>query len=260
MSRHPLPRLFTLALISAARLQAQTASEPLTLIIQSPSVEASNPESRLRQLEGIYQQQLRSRHIPLLGNYLTELQQSARVSDTPDLQAEIKRVQALISAGGLVDLAAAARELNPGSEVAALPPMMPPQGKPRRAPITLTPSFAQSIIPQPVGSASPVAAKVGQMSWRIDHLPAGSYDFVLHFASLSPDAAVPVRIEFAGQIVEKNITPIQATKDVRTYRLLRMGQMKLGEDIRGAQLTLTASTAEAPGLFVRNLVIARTKE
>jgi hypothetical protein len=246
--------------MAVSELQAQTAPETLTLVVQSPSVEASSPDSRLRQLEDIYQQQLRARHIPLLGNYLTELQQSARLNDTPALQAEIQRVQALISSGGLIDLAAAAQELNPGAEAAAVTAKMPSPGKPRRAPITLTPSFAQSILPQPEGSASPVAAKVGQMSWRIDHLPAGSYDFVLQFASLTPDAAVPVRIEFAGQIIEKNITPTQATKDARTYRLLRLGQMKLEQDISGSQLTFTAATAEVPGLLVRNLVIARTKE
>jgi hypothetical protein len=260
MNRIHLLYLLSLALIATAELQAQTSSATAPLIAHSPAVEASSPDSRLRQLEGIYQQQLRARHIPLLGKYLTDLQQNARLSDTPALQTDIQRVQTLISAGGLIDLAAAARELNPGTEAIAGVPMMPPSGKLRRTPITLTPSFAQSILPQPEESASPVAAKIGQMSWRIDHLPAGSYDFVLHFASLTPEAAVPLRIEFAGQKLEQNITATQATKDARTFRLLRIGQMKLEQDIHGTMLTLSAATAEAPGLLVRHLVIARAKE
>lgn len=91
-------------------------------------------------------------------------------------------------------------------------------------------------------------------------MSAGRYDFVLHFANLAPDAAVPVRVEFAGQTVEMTISTTQATKDAQTYRLLRIGQMKLEKDISGAVLTLTASSPEMPGLLVRHLVIAPAKE
>jgi hypothetical protein len=250
-----IPFLLIFSLLAAASLDAESP-----LVVQSPAVEASSPDSRLRQLEGIYQQQLRTRHIPLLGKYLTDLQQSARLNNTPALQEEIRRVQELISTGGVIDLAAAARELNPASEATTTVPRMPAPGKPRRAPITLTPSFAQSILPQPEGSASPVSAKIGQMSWRIDHLPAGSYDFVLHFSSLTADTSVPLYIEFAGQKLELNLTSSQATKDARTFRLLRLGQMKFDQDINGSTLTLNAGSAETPGLLVRNLVIARARE
>lgn len=246
------------SLLAVASVNAQSPPAEAPLVVHSPAVEASSPDSRLRQLEGIYQQQLRARHIPLLGKYLTDLQQSARLNDTPALQEEIKRVQQLISTGGLIDLAAAARELNPVSTTTA--PKKPGPGKLRRALITLTPSFAQSIIPQPEGSASPVSAKIGQMSWRIDHLPAGSYDLVLHFSSLTPDTAVPLHIEFAGQKLEQQLSSTQATQDARTFRLLRLGQMKFDQDINGSTLTLTAGSAEMPGLLVRNLVIARASE
>lgn len=255
---HPI--LLIPALIAAQRLQAQMPEETPALVVQSPVVEASSPDSRLRQLESIYQQQLRARHIPLLADYLRDLQQTvAGPNETAALQAEIKRVQDLISAGGLIDLGAAASELNPSTANAAAPEV-PSQGKQRRVSLTLTPSFAQSILPQPSGSASPVAATIGQMNWRIGHLSAGRYDFVLHFANLAPDAAVPVRVEFAGQTVEITISTTQATKDAQTYRLLRIGQMKLEKDISGAVLTLTALSPEMPGLLVRHLVIAPAKE
>jgi hypothetical protein len=176
MMRLLLPSLL---LTAAGLLHGQTPAAPAVpapppAVVQtpaptgSPAVDASSPDSRLRQLEAIYQQQLRARHIPMLGKYITELQQSARGAPTPALQAEIARVQAIISAGGVVDLSAAARELNPAAAPAA-----PMPERPRRATLMLTPSLAQSIEPIPEGSASPVAATIGRLTWKLDVLPAG---------------------------------------------------------------------------------------
>ena len=241
--------------IAACPLLAQT---PLPMTSQA--VEASGPDSRLRQLESIYQQQLRTRHIPLLGKYLTDLQQNARAADTPALQAEIQRVQAIISAGGVVDLRAASRELNPSTTSPVPAPLMPDPERSKRAMITLTPSLAQSIQPVPEGSASPVSATIGQLTWRIDSLPAGTYDLVLHYASFTPDADVPVTLELAGQKLTETLDAKKATKDNKTFRLLRLGQITLEKDVSGSPLVLTAGSADKPALIVRNLVIARAKK
>ncbi len=245
----------SLLLMGAVMLRAQTAP-PVVTATGSPAIEASAPESRLRQLEMIYQQQLRTRHIPLLGKYLTELQQSARGAPGPALKAEIERVQAVISAGGVVDLSAAARELNPA--VPASVPKAPGTERVKRPSLMLTPSLAQSIEPVPEGSASPVAATVGRMTWRIEALPAGTYDLVLHYASVVADAAVPVSVELSGQKLEQTIDSGLATKDGKNFRLLRLGQIKLDQNVAGTPLVLTAGTLEKPALIVRNLVIART--
>jgi len=239
--------------IAACPLLGQT---PLPM--SSPAVEASGPDSRLRQLESIYQQQLRTRHIPLLGKYLTDLQQRARVADSPALQTEILRVQAIISAGGVVDLTAAAQELNPTAPTPEVIRTMPDASK--RALITLTPSLAQNIQPVPEGSASPVSATIGQLTWRIDSLPAGTYDLVLHYASLTSDVEVPITLELAGQKLTETLDAKKATKDNKTFRLLRLGQLKLEQDVSGSPLVLTAGSADKPALIVRNLVIARTKK
>ncbi|GEP42267.1 hypothetical protein [Brevifollis gellanilyticus] len=220
----------------------------------SPAVDASSPDSRLRQLETIYQQQLRSRHIPLLGKHLTELQQAGRGAPTPALQAEIVRVQSVITAGGVVDLTAAARELNPAVPAPALPPM---PDRPRRMTLMLTPSLAQSIMPVPESSASPVGASIGQLTWKLDALPAGEYDLVLHYASVLADAEVPVSVELAGQKLTQTLDAAKATKDGKNFRLLRLGQIKLDQDASGSSLVLTAGTADKPSLIVRNLVISR---
>lgn len=238
-------------LATAGLLPAQTVPAPAPT--GSPAVDATSPDSRLRQLEIIYQQQLRARHIPMLGKYVTELQQSARGAPSPALQAEIGRVQAVISAGGVVDLSAAARELNPAAAVPAAP--MPE--RPRRAMLMLTPSLAQSIEPTPEGSASPVAATIGRLTWKLDVLPAGEYEVVLHYASLIADAEVPVTVELAGQTLSQTIEAGQSTKDGKNFRLLRLGQIKLDAEATGTLLVLTAGTAEKPALVVRNLVIGR---
>jgi len=246
-----MPCLF---FVAASLLPAQTVPAPAPT--GSPAVDATSPDSRLRQLEIIYQQQLRARHIPMLGKYLTELQQSARGAPSPALQTEIGRVQAIISAGGVVDLSAAARELNPAAAVPATP--MPE--RPKRTMLMLTPSLAQSIEPTPEGSASPVAATIGRLTWKMETLPAGEYEVVLHYASVVADVEVPVTVELAGQQLSQTIKAGQATKDGKNFRILRLGQINLDEDAKGTPLVLTAGTAEQPALVVRNLVIARARK
>jgi hypothetical protein len=241
--------------IAAYSANAQQAPLPMA----SVAVEASGPDSRLRQLEGIYQQQLRARHIPLLGKYLTDLQQNARLADSPVWQAEIQRVQAIITAGGVVDLSAAARELYPAAATAATP-SLPGVEEPKRAMVTLTPSLAQSIQPLPASSASPVSAIIGQLNWRIASLPAGSYELVLHYASLTPEEEVPVTVELAGQKLTQVLDAKKATKDNKTFRLLRLGQMTLEKEVSGQPVILTAGTKDKPALIVRNLVITRTQK
>jgi|JI6StandDraft_1071083.scaffolds.fasta_scaffold00549_15 hypothetical protein len=240
---------FAIFALAICTLHAQT-----TLLMPTPAVEASAPDSRLRQIETIYQQQLRARHIPMLGKYLTDLQQQARVADSPALQTEIQRVQAMITAGGIVDLTAAAQELNPTTPTPAAPM---PEPERKRALITLTPSLAQSIQPVPESSASPVSATIGQLTWQIDSLPAGTYDLVLHYASLTEEAEVPITLELASQKLTNTLDAKKATKDAKTFRLLRLGQLKLDQDVSGSPLVLTAGSADKPALIVRNLVIAR---
>ncbi|MES2597918.1 MAG: hypothetical protein V4662_21475 [Verrucomicrobiota bacterium] len=236
---------------------ATAAAPAIAGTMGSPAVDASSPDSRLRQLEAIYQQQLRARHIPLLGKHLTELQLAARSAPGPAWQQEILRVQSVISAGGVVNLTAAARELNPAVPAPVLPPM---PDRPRRVTLMLTPSLAQTIDPKPESSASPVGAAIGQLTWRIESLPAGEYDLVLHYASVVADTEVPVSIEFAGQKLTQILEAGQTTQDGKNFRLLRLGQIKLDTDVSGVPLVLTAGTVTTPALIVRNLVIGRARK
>ena len=223
----------------------------------SPAIEASSADSKLRQMETIYQQQLRARHIPVLGRYLTELQKQAATATDPKLYtAEIQRVQAMISAGGVLNLNSVMRELNPETAPAA---SAPAAIRLARAVTTLTPAFARSIQPVPEGSASPDAAAIGQIEWRIETLPAGTYDLVIQYACPTAKSDLLIEATFAGKKISKNLDPSKATKDITSYRLLRLGQMTLDKTTSGETLKLTAGVAGSSSFFVRNFVIAQTK-
>jgi hypothetical protein len=210
-------------------------------------------------MEAIYQQQLSSRHIPILGDYLTELKkQVALASDPAAYNAEIESIQGIITAGGIVDLTDTVRALHPETAPQSRPET-PESGKLKRAVTTLAPGFAQSILPVPEGSASPIAAEIGQMIWRLDHLPAGAYDFVLQYASLDAGQKVSLSLELGDQKATNELTAKHATKDAKTFRLMRLGQLTLAETKLGATLTLTANTTLKPSLIVKSLVISPVK-
>jgi len=235
--------------------QAQTTT---VLPVKSPAVAESAADSRLRQMETIYQQQLRTRHIPVLGQYLTDLQkQAAKTSDPSALKAEIQNVQAIISGGAVMDLTAVAQELNPTQKLTAANP--PPPEKMKRGPITLTPAFAQRIQPTPEGSASPEAAAIGIIEWRIDSLPPGSYEFVLQYACPTLDSELTVTAEFAGQKITQKMPPNRATKDATNYRLLRLGMIQLTKDATGETLRLMAGSDQSKALLIKSFVIAKAK-
>jgi len=253
MKLTPLPPFLVLALFAWSLSSALSAQTP---------VSTSSTDSKFQQMEAIYEQQLRSRHIPILGDYLTELKkQVALASDPAAYNAEIESIQGIITAGGIVDLTDTVRALHPETAPQSRPET-PESGKLKRAVTTLAPGFAQSILPVPEGSASPIAAEIGQMIWRLDHLPAGAYDFVLQYASLeSLDAGqkVSLSLELGDQKVTNELTAKHATKDAKTFRLMRLGQLTLAETKFGATLTLTANTTLKPSLIVKSLVISPVK-
>lgn len=253
-ARTPLFLTGLIALAAAASLHGQASS--------TPTPEPGDATTRLSQLDLIYQQQLRVRHIPLLSKYLTDLQmEAARAADPAPYQKEIARVQGLISSGGVIDLVSAAQELT-APATPGLPSPAPPPEKPALAEkigksvLSLTPSLARSIQPTPEGSASPTAAAIGRLAWRIDTLPAGSYEVILHYASLDPEATVPVVVEFAGHKLEALIDKDRATKNTRSYRLIRLGRLKLENAATGDELVLTAGSTDTASLLVRHLHIS----
>lgn len=225
-------------------------------LAQQPSPPAV-PATRLQQMEEIYRKELSSRHIPLLGKYLIELQrQAAAAADKEPYNAEIARVQQIISSGGVVDLIAAQQAQSGGM------PMPPPAPEPvpqerKQALIALSPALAQSLAP--AAALNSPTALLGQGQWRIELLAAGTYDVLLHYACPEISDPLPLRIEFAGQTVEKTLESDRATKDAQTFRIFRVGSLTLTGDHRGETLRFIAGDKSSPKLTLKSLLITRPR-
>ncbi|MEN3941336.1 hypothetical protein WJU23_08590 [Prosthecobacter sp. SYSU 5D2] len=231
----------------------------VTLPVNSAPVSASGENSRLRQMETIYQLQLRAKHIPLLSKYITDLQALAEQAPDPmPYQQEIERIQGIISRGGVVDLAAAVQSLKTPAEAPITQPLPAPMGN-RRAFIALTPALARSISPTPDGSASPEAAAIGEIDWRIDSLPAGTYDIVLNYACPKLDMPLQVRLTLGREKVEAVMDASNLTPTADTFGLVKLGQITLATELRGESLKLSAGDKTGNALLIRQLVITRTR-
>ena len=244
-------RLFsaTLALLIAFEAGAQT---PAT---HSPPAPSSGEDTRLRQMEAIYVQQLRSLHVPLLGKYVTELQRlAAQAADPAPYQREITRIQDIISSGGVVDLADAARMLKAPAE----PPAKsgaPPLPRLRRGALSLTPGLAAKIQPLPDSSAE--AAAIGVIEWRIESLAAGAYEVILHYACPALDSVLPVTLTLGKQSLATRLDSGKTTPDAATYSILRLGRLDLPAEARGGILSLSAG--EPARLHLKQLILTPVK-
>lgn len=248
------PLFLSLALFIPLVGQAQVA-----LPVNSAPVSASGENSRLRQMETIYQLQLRNKHLPLLSKYIVDLQRlAAQATDPKPYQKEIERIQGIISSGGVVDLAAAVQSLKTPSEMPVTPPM-PMPARSTRAFIALTPALARSINPTPDGSASPEAAAVGEMDWRIELLPPGTYDIVLNYACPELSQPLSIQVSLGNQRVEAVLDASKVTPDANTYGLHRLGQITLTTEARGDTLRFSAGPKGSSQLLLRQLVIARAR-
>lgn len=223
-------------------------------VAQTPPPAA--PATRLQQMESIYQKELSSRHIPLLGKYLVELQrQAAAATDKTPYQTEIARVQQIISAGGVVDLIAAQQPQSGAVPLPPSPPPMPPERK--QSLLSLAPALAQSLVP--AAAPNSTNATLGEAEWRVELLAAGTYDVLLQYSC--PESAVPlsVSVEFAGEKVERTLDADRATKDAQTFRILRLGSLTLTGDHRGETLRLVAGDKNSPKLILKSLLITKPR-
>lgn len=215
----------------------------------------ADPAMRLQQMEAIYQKELSTRHIPLLGKYLVELQrQAAAATDKTAYEVEITRIQQIINGGGAVDLIAAQRDQ---AGAVPMPAPAPVPAERSQALIALAPALAQSLVPA-APTNSPTAV-LGEGAWRIEFIGAGTYDLLLHYACPELTAPLPVQVELAGQIVEKVIEVERATKDAQTFRIFRVGTLTLTADHRGETLRLIAGDKAAPKLILKSLLITKPR-
>lgn len=250
---------FLFTLIAAIVLSFKTATAQVLLPVTSAPVAASGENSRLRQTETIYQMQLRTKHLPLLSKYIVDLQKlAAQASDPAPYQKEIERMQAILSRGGVMDLTSAFQSLKaPAEAPVQQPPPMPTRST--GAFIALTPALAERITPTPDSSASPEAAAIGEIDWRIEFLPAGTYDIVLNYACPSLSQPLALQLSLAGERLDTTLDASKVTPSATTYGLHRLGQITLAADTQGAFLKLAVGAGAPPELLLRQLVITKAK-
>jgi hypothetical protein len=246
-----------LLLLHTAPSAAQTASAPAATPPQAD-------DSRLKQYETTYQTELKKLHIPLLSKYLLDLQRLNAQTIDPTQQAaitaEILRVQKIITAGGVVDLASAAK----GTREPTPPGSMDKDASPKakgsgRALLTLTPADATAIAPHFAGDTE--AAAVAQISWMVDALPAGSYEVIAEYSFPNIAGDTPIKVTLAKEVIETKLTTMRATKDATQFRILRVGRLDLAEEIVHEALTLTVADGQtAPYPLLRQIIIARAKK
>lgn len=229
----------------------------LTAVASAQQPAAPAQVSRLVQMEAIYQKELSARHIPLLGKYLTELQrQAATAADRTAYDAEIARIQQIISSGGVLDLIAVQKtQLGEMPTPAPMPPPVPLERK--EALIALSPALAQSLAPPAAPDAA--TATLGEAAWRIEAISAGTYDVLLHYACPELAEPLPLTVEFAGQKIEKALETERATKDARTFRIFRLGSLTLTGDHRGETLRFSAGDKNSPKLILKSLLITKPR-
>lgn len=243
-----------LCLLALFLAGAAAQTPPLT----SAPVAASAEDSRLRQMETIYQQQLRALHVPVVADYVTDLQRLAATAPDPaPYQREITRLQGILASGGVVDLTAAARSLKTPAEPPP-EPGAPPVPRLRRGTLALTPALAASIRPRPDSSASPEAAAIGEIEWRIESLPPGHYEVLLHYACPSLSAPLKLECSVAEHRLAASLGPEGATRDATTYSILRLGRLSLPQELRGETLRLRTGTETSP-LLVKQLILTPSK-
>ena len=227
---------------------------------QQPTPPVAPPPTtiaRLHQMESIYQKGLSARHIPLLGKYLIELQrQAATATDKSAYNAEIARIQQIISAGGVLDLIAT-QQAQTGSMPMPSPMPVPVPVEQKQALIALAPALAQEVAPKPPTDAQ--TATIGEIAWRIEFIAAGNYDILLHYACAELEEPLKIVIKCNGQILEKELDVEHATKDAQTFRILRIGSLALTSDLRGETLRLVAGDKDSPKLIVKSLLITRPR-
>lgn len=233
------------------------ASLSANAFAQQPAPPPAAAPARLQQMESIYQKGLSARHIPLLGKYLIELQrQAAAVPDRTAYDAEIHRIQQIISAGGVLDLIAT-QQAQSGTMPMPAPLPVPVPIEQKQALIALSPALAQEVSPKAAPDAA--TATIGEIAWRIELIAAGTYDLLLHYACPEQPEPLKVRVEFNGQTIEKELEVARMTKDTSTFRVLRLGSLSLTSDLRGETLRLTAGEKGSPHLIVKGLLITRPR-
>lgn len=213
----------------------------------SPEVGPPTP-SRLQSMEAIYQKNLKAAQAPLLKEYLADLNAlllRAPAADAPAINAEIARVNKMIASGMI--------------EFSAAKPSAPPAKAGRPLPssgvvFSLDPN--EAVPPQPADGAVPI----GSASWTLSLLPAGTYEIIAQYSCTTlPTGSAKVKLDYHGNSFTRELKASQLTAKDGSFRVMRLGQITLTEDVSLEKVTLSTVEPGEPWFFVKHILVAKPK-
>lgn len=244
------------------RSRMRTASSLLLLaLLLLPQV--ARCQSRLEQLEATYQSNLRALEVPILQEYLRQLDSLKsqfvarnRVDDAKQVDEEITRVKSIASTTGVLPFT----ELEGAMALTASS-----APKPDAAPLKKDTSSLSTLLAaeaQKGGAINPKtgAIPIGNAEWRIFKLPAGTYDVLMVFATESLPLPEQLTLTIGGHEFPAIIPVDRATGSPETFRLLRLCQVKLDTEVTGGTLSLASATPDKPLLWLKKLMFAVPKK
>lgn len=243
------PQSFWLLLLS---FLAGTALPP----VLGQSAEPVSVGDRLALYEKIFREQSRLRSLPLLRDRLKQVALELASTPNEELQAESRWLAQRIAEGGVVDLVELAKAISPDSAWPE-PVVFEDEG---RGVWDLTPQVALEINPKPAASAVPQSLAIQQIQWRLDRLQAGNYEVLLNYATLREDAKFTLQCALGSSKFERQFSTPEATSSPKSYRLLRLGEVKIEQAIESAQFAMRVTEqkeGEPLVLVLRHLILRR---
>jgi hypothetical protein len=219
----------------------------------APAAEVQGVE-RFRSFERTYQEGLKRIHLPLLTNYLTQLNQLAATSKEPNpaLEKEIALVQKTLAAGGLVDLT---RLGLPETQAIESFPIPADAESPPGAVLVLKAENAKG---GTLLKSMPPSISLGEASWPIDRLSKGDYEVLALYCLPNPLEGASVSVSLGLDTFAHELSRDRTTKPDQ-FRILRLGRLKLNQDIVSSPFTVSMVPKTASGFQIRQIIIAKPR-
>lgn len=224
------------------------ASATVSALAQATVQPADGPPqpTRFQQLEMTYVDNLKRVHAPLLQQYLGELKlllDKSSATEAVAIRAEVARVQKMVADGGLIEFSTSKPSMA----------ATPPRGSDNGIVFTLEPHEAQP----PQSDDKPVP--IGEATWTLSKLQAGNYDVVAHYSCESLGTSPVVNISFNGESHSREFKPGNVTKN-GAFRVMRLCQLKVKQEATFQKFTVTTPPGGEPWLFVKQILIVKSKE
>jgi hypothetical protein len=241
-------------LFAAAIAGVATGSLGQTPGIQPAALPVETPRERL---EATFQSELRKIHVPLLADYVNRLKEMAALSRSSEatvaIQKELEWAQHVIEAGGVVDLAVAASELQPDPHPAAAAAAgMPDMTRP---PLELAPGDSHWVgePPSPASAGSAPELTSTGMHWRLDSLEPGEWDVFIQYAAPELKEHVEMEVSLGGELQRRRLDPSRATEAGDRFRVFRIGRISHEADSGPLELSLAKTGGE--GMVLVKMVV-----